>query len=732
MGSQFKTTTPQNVDFMYQLPENMMYKATQQMSQDITQNQAAVYDLYGKLPLNANPNDKERASQIIAGYEDKVDDLTQQLHANPLEFRKKAGEIIGLGREIHKDYTSGEAAGIADRYAGYVDYAKRQEEMVKAGKITDLNSVNLNLAQYLDEDKKRGMQWNPQTGSYNKFNPQDLLPTVDFQKKYSEFAKEIIPVETTTQTVGSNGKYIYTDKTTGKVRTEEDIARILNDRFALDFETQNFIKQRSSFGALQGWYTPKGEFITPDKEGSAYAKMLKINMEAFKINNIGIEHNMKVDSYGLPTQKAAAAASFVIDNNNVAEVKKVINLGPIDVANPITMPLAQLTKKKQDLSLENDGKLIKTAELLASLIPKDAFLKDETGRSKVGTELELLAQNHDTKGMKALAAKYGVQGSDVDDAVYQIESNIRSIATIEAQTDMYRKSAMAEIGYDKSTTWDDLSDDGKKIVNDNVNSMMVDGTISKPVVRTIHQTRGAVFTDDREKTIFDNGISKIKKDVLNGALPPQFIVSRTMPNGTVKVTQMTNQQFQDQVYADYKLKHQKATKKTYGTTMTGTTEGPEYGFKDDTKITVSKVLQPISADDGITYNKPYSVDYGDNLTIYLDASTVKAPEIEQLVASKNTEFEVENMIANLNAMARPGIISKENSQFVRKTETMTVPFLDDDIQYTTPETKDGVGYFTIKLDKPEKNPDGTLVNSVVLPANNKAALEEIYLHLNKR
>ena len=341
MGRNFKTTQPQNLDYLYKLPENLMLKATDQASQDITENQAALYDLYGKLQLPAIAKDKAEATNLVKGYEDQINGVAQTLQENPLEFRRKTGDILGLQRQMSKDWTSGKAAAIAGRYSQRADWIKQQDELIKNGHLKDPEAATYML-NYLD-DKTKDLSYDPVTNNYNQWQGEQLAPHVDLIDRFNSYAKDV--QAHTKATAGSSfspdKKYIYNDGQTEKTLTKTELEDIITQKFLADEDTQKFLKQRSKIGSMTGWYDNKGEnLVSPyikDEKGktvwnpnSNLANLMQSTADTWDVHDITSKiHTMTADPYGV--KAAASGANNVIIDSKTHSLNVVGNPFHTDV-----------------------------------------------------------------------------------------------------------------------------------------------------------------------------------------------------------------------------------------------------------------------------------------------------------------------------------------------------------------------------------------------------------------
>lgn len=255
MGRFFKTSTPQEIDYMFKLPEELMIKATQQAAEDISSLEQGIFSLAGKIDIQSAPieDDRLRAKAIIGQYEDKINAMAQQLQADPLAFRKKAGEVTGLARDIHREWTKGEAAAITGRYLGYKNTVESFQKQIESGRIKDPQSVPFMINELLRKNSKVG--YDPVTGGYNTWQDEQLVPHVDIADKYAGYLKNVKAQIFAKGGAYTDGKYIYENEERVETLTEQDLQNRAIMLLMGDSETQNYLLQRGRIGALQGFTT---------------------------------------------------------------------------------------------------------------------------------------------------------------------------------------------------------------------------------------------------------------------------------------------------------------------------------------------------------------------------------------------------------------------------------------------------------------------------------------------
>lgn len=131
--------------------------------------------------IEALPQDRPRAQEIIQGYEYEIDDLTKQVQASPKSLSRVQPRLNDLRNRIKNDYFYGELGAIKDR----LTEAKEKEKQI-TDTLKDYPTLQ-SLA--LDQFRQKGIEplsFDPSTGSRGKINvPLNVLKPLgpaDFEK----------------------------------------------------------------------------------------------------------------------------------------------------------------------------------------------------------------------------------------------------------------------------------------------------------------------------------------------------------------------------------------------------------------------------------------------------------------------------------------------------------------------------------------------------------------------
>lgn len=680
-----------------------MYKATQQASSDIAQNEAYIYSLYDKLQLQALPQDKERARQIVSGYEQKINDMTQSLQDNPLSFRRKTAELTGLARTLSNDFTKGEAAAIGQEYTSVMDWKKRQLENKE---IKDKQSIILAEQQWLsDYGEKGGLKWNPVTGKgTNSVGTEELYNTVDVQAKYDKYAKDKVAHIMSTATATTDGRYIYKEGQTTVTKSKEEIMKDLASRFMVDEESQNYLRQRSKIKALTNWYDEKDQLRTD--ENSGLATVLGASAESYWQDDVTKKtKSMSADGYGMQdnAQSLKDGAALVIDPQTG------------EYNTPNSLPATTITGINQTITglEEESGEMLNglSIQLQNHLRNNGSQYSDSDRsqyRSRIGAALTKALEDGDTKEMESLFADMGIQNQDLVNVKNQIKQNNQRIYNHRVQGGYYYQKAKKQL---------ETADPTKNYTNAEIGQMadsMMAGAKQNTKAVIYETTSGEGFEN---KTDIQKGLKQISAQLDVNNFPTSAVIqySERDADGNAIIRDVVMEGFE----LEAKLKELNATvqkEDDEGNMITS----PKGNTK---KRTVSKVLQKVSGID-----QPYKVKYGSDVTVLIDPRYYKVPVLEQAISKQAPLIKYNNLLQQ----ARQDALGMRDS----KGQLPEQPKLKlaDGVFYTPAINEGGLGDVTIDFGEEKTYKlDGKTITSQYFTAkeNNAAAVNQALEILSK-
>lgn len=248
MGAFYQTSPTNNIDFMYQLPKELMMMGIQNADNqnDILNEKLALFDDKATT-VPYLPQDKDRVQQKAKDYQDAVRQQAQVLKDNPQDWRKQMSNIRDLGRQLQTDLTTGELSSIQSNHAAYQNWLSNETKRLDKGDIT-ADWLNTAQSKYLSDFK--GTNYNPTLKTGNVLRPEVIAKHVDINKKFDDYLKEVKANTVEESKVSSSGAYMYKMKGSHEWVGEERLQQIAADKFTADDETKAFLRQGAKLGVL--------------------------------------------------------------------------------------------------------------------------------------------------------------------------------------------------------------------------------------------------------------------------------------------------------------------------------------------------------------------------------------------------------------------------------------------------------------------------------------------------
>lgn len=252
MGAGYRTARPVFVDDkMLKLPWQLMgevVKSHEEGLEEAVVNPAS--DFVEKLGnLDSLSADRQQANQLVAGYEEKIDQVTQDIMQDPLNYRRKSFKVKNLQRELAKDMQRGKWAAISGRHQGYMNDVKRIQELKAEDGYTDDYKARLMQDALAKADE---LQYNDEDGTYNQYQAAEALAMPEMNKWVDERLEDAIPDFKSVKRDELSGGWIVTTKNEVKEMSDMELADILNNSMQADTQTMNAINQRARLG-MQGF-----------------------------------------------------------------------------------------------------------------------------------------------------------------------------------------------------------------------------------------------------------------------------------------------------------------------------------------------------------------------------------------------------------------------------------------------------------------------------------------------
>lgn len=268
MARFYKTSQPESIDFMYQLPQQVMMGAIQMNDAQIDNQYQQAALLNDKLmQIKYLEPDRERTQEIINNYQSQVDELTKNLQSNPTKWRNQLPVIRDLGRKLDNDFNRGEIAGIQGNYNIFQQWDTASKDLLKNNKITPEQYEKAKAKFLGDFATNKGTAYDPIAMKGNTISTENLYENIDLNKLIRENTDKIKAnaSDTQKQTVNIGGQFITTTKYKigDKWVSDADVAKMALNTVLGDEKALGWLQQGSRLGYLNGVYDNNGNFINP-------------------------------------------------------------------------------------------------------------------------------------------------------------------------------------------------------------------------------------------------------------------------------------------------------------------------------------------------------------------------------------------------------------------------------------------------------------------------------------
>lgn len=248
MSRFYKTSTPDYVeDFMYTPPWEMMGQVMAQNEQGIQQTLAST-SVFEDLDIDyiEDPVVQQQVEAIKNKYAGEADEISKTLQAqiasNPQSWRNQLPKIGNLGKELQKDFKSGQVNKIMSDKKRLATWVEENKDLQK----TDPMLFNAGYQYFMNEwrsDSERSKDWEGQRLSTFDINSKEIIDAI----KENE-------IRTQQQALG-NGYMLET-----KGRDKNAIIRDYMVTAFSDPEAQLYLQQAIQFG-VPGFVDEEGEPI---------------------------------------------------------------------------------------------------------------------------------------------------------------------------------------------------------------------------------------------------------------------------------------------------------------------------------------------------------------------------------------------------------------------------------------------------------------------------------------
>lgn len=345
MGYNYRTTDPQDIDFITGSPTNLMQQAIgvadQQNDQQIQQ-----ADLLGNAVAKVSylPADQDAVKAIQDKYNQQISDATTQILGDPANYQKHMPLIRSITRNLTSDLDDGELASYQNKANALAQWDKDNHQKVlgidgKPGTVSPeaYQAARTHfLSDYNSRIKANGGSYNQTTKTSLPFNTEDLVATPDINKAIATATDNIKANSTDWAQDKATGQWIFTNKNKDESVEQARVAQIARDAVAGDPNITEYLKQGTRLGYVNGAYDTSGKFIEPystDAKGkiqwnpnSMLAAPIRSAVGRDAYNKVDKEQAMKDNPYGLKSFGSSLELGneqkMAILNNQLSDASK--------------------------------------------------------------------------------------------------------------------------------------------------------------------------------------------------------------------------------------------------------------------------------------------------------------------------------------------------------------------------------------------------------------------------
>ena len=259
MGRFYKTTKPTFVENnMYTPPIELMkgfIKTVDDRNDKLIKQSEILEGAVDTIKHLNNKTDNELVKEIQEKYKTKVDDITESIYKDPLNYQDKLQGLKKLKREMVTDKTSGNWYNIEQRYNDYKEWVKDNKNL-RESNPTLYNKANQHWLNELADKTEKDP--NARFAGQKIIDKPDLIK--DYYKYFNHIKSNVIQ--------RTDGKYIYKNE----VVTENEIARIAWDTLMADKNYKGYINQMGNVFGEKGYVDENGNptpgFILVDEKNN--------------------------------------------------------------------------------------------------------------------------------------------------------------------------------------------------------------------------------------------------------------------------------------------------------------------------------------------------------------------------------------------------------------------------------------------------------------------------------
>jgi len=266
MGRFYSTNTPQNVDFVYKPPFEIMAKAIQNadLANDEIYDQAKLFN-DDIVKVNFLEKDRELVAQKQKQYQDEISGVTTEI-SDPRNWRKALPKVRDIGRRLQTDLSTGGFGAVQKNYQKLADWEKSQAAGLASGKINQ-SDYNIAKQHFIDQ---YGGAINPQTGQPVELQTEGLVHTPDIEGKIAKAVEGMKANMYKKRWDDIGRQWIWGKSNSTEELSETKLAEAAQYQVGNDPELLNYFQQGQRLGFVKDALDEEGK-IKPAFKSIKYA-----------------------------------------------------------------------------------------------------------------------------------------------------------------------------------------------------------------------------------------------------------------------------------------------------------------------------------------------------------------------------------------------------------------------------------------------------------------------------
>lgn len=249
MGRFFQATPGQYVeDAMFELPYEYMQQALLVKDKAIADTNQEALDIAGLIKIDPLEVDRERALGIKKGYEDEIQNISQAIQKNPLQYMQYKDKIRSLQRKVSEDAQMGDIYNINTNKAGHLANLKALEEAAakEPDKFFKGQLEAAKIKAYQDYANKGG--YKTQDGAYNKYTDYNLYGSAPMEEHIMKMFKDKTGRNITSIRKNESGDWEIETEKGWEGWSQKDIEAQFRSYLGTETSLQNQLRQLEELG----------------------------------------------------------------------------------------------------------------------------------------------------------------------------------------------------------------------------------------------------------------------------------------------------------------------------------------------------------------------------------------------------------------------------------------------------------------------------------------------------